>query len=78
MTPPLSQKYAIPSKGTKDDSEHILQKASMAHRAGRLAEAEKGYLEVLRRKPDWGPVLNALGTVYLDQSQPDKELWGRC
>jgi len=72
MTPPLSQKYAIPSKGTKDDSEHILQKASMAHRAGRLAEAEKGYLEVLRRKPDWGPVLNALGTVYLDQSQPDK------
>ncbi|MBW1675314.1 MAG: tetratricopeptide repeat protein [Deltaproteobacteria bacterium] len=68
----LSQKYSIPSKGTKDDSEHILQKASLAHMEGRLAEAEKGYLEVLRKKPDWGPVLNALGTVFLDQSQPDK------
>jgi predicted TPR repeat methyltransferase len=47
-------------------------KASAAHRKGKLAEAEKGYREVLRRKPDWGQVLNALGTVFLDQSQPDK------
>jgi predicted TPR repeat methyltransferase len=46
--------------------------ASFAHREGRLVEAEKGYMEVLRRKPDWGQVLNALGTVFLDQSQPDK------
>ena len=56
----------------KDDSEHILKKASLAHKEGRLAEAEKGYLEVLRKKPDWGPVLNALGMVFLDQSKPDK------
>ena len=47
-------------------------KASSAHREGRLAAAEKGYLKVLRRKPSWGQVLNALGTVYLDQSQADK------
>jgi len=47
-------------------------KASLAHKQGRLAEAEKGYLEILRRKPDWGQVLNALGTVFLDQSRPDK------
>jgi predicted TPR repeat methyltransferase len=47
-------------------------KASLAHREGRLAEAEKGYREVLRRKPDWGQVLNALGTVFLDQSLTDK------
>jgi predicted TPR repeat methyltransferase len=47
-------------------------KASWAHREGRLAEAEKGFREVLRRKPGWGQVLNALGTVFLDQSQPDK------
>ena len=67
-----SQKYSIPSKCMKDDSEHILKKASLAHMEGRLAEAEKGYLEVLRKKPDWGPVLNALGTVFLDQSRPDK------
>jgi len=66
------KKYSIPSKRTKDDSEHILREASLAHREGRLAEAEKGYLEVLRKKPDWGPVLNALGTVFLDRSQPDK------
>ena len=31
-----------------------------------------GFLKVLRRKPEWGQVLNALGTVYLDQSQQDK------
>ena len=72
VTPCHSKKYSIPSKRTKDDSEHVLKKASFAHKEGRLAEAEKGYLEVLRRKPDWGQVLNALGTVFLDQSRPDK------
>jgi Tfp pilus assembly protein PilF len=72
VTSRLSQKYSIPSKRTKDDSEDILKKASLAHMEGRLREAEKGYLEVLRKKPDWGQVLNALGTVFLDQSQPDK------
>ncbi len=72
VTPCLSQKHSIPSKRTKNDSEQILRKASLAHMEGRLAEAEKGYLKVLRKKPDWGPVLNALGTVFLEQSQPDK------
>ncbi len=72
MTPRHSKKYSIPLKRKKDASESILMKASFAHREGRLAEAEKGYLQVLRRKPDWGQVLNALGTVFLDQSRPDK------
>ncbi|MDX2433595.1 MAG: tetratricopeptide repeat protein [Desulfobacterales bacterium] len=72
MTPRRLKKYSIPSKHTKDDSESVLMKASFDHKEGRLAEAEKGYLEVLRRKPDWGQVLNALGTVFLDQSRPDK------
>jgi len=72
VTPRHSKNYSIPSKRTKDDSEHVFKKASFAHKEGRLAEAEKGYLEVLRRKPDWGQVLNALGTVFLDQSRPDK------
>jgi len=67
-----SKKYSIPSKRTKDDSEYVFKKASFAQKEGRLAEAEKGYLEVLKRKPDWGQVLNALGTVFLDQSRPDK------
>jgi len=72
LPPSLTQKHSIPSKGREEDSQHILKKASLAHREGRLGEAEKGYLEVLRRKPDWGPVLNALGTVFMDQSQRDK------
>ncbi|NOQ66276.1 MAG: tetratricopeptide repeat protein [Desulfobacterales bacterium] len=72
MTPRRLKKYSIPSKHTKDDSESVLMKASFDHKEGRLTEAEKGYLEVLRRKPDWGQVLNALGTVFLDQSRPDK------
>ena len=72
MTPRRLKKYTIPSKHTKDDSESVLMKASFDHKKGRLTEAEKGYLEVLRRKPDWGQVLNALGTVFLDQSRPDK------
>lgn len=58
--------------GRKDNYEAVLMKASLAHREGRLAEAEKGYLEVLQRKPDWVEVLNALGTAYLNQSQPQK------
>ena len=65
-------KYSIPSKRRKYTPEHLLKKASLAHREGRLAEAEKGYLEVLKKKPDWGAVLNALGTVFMDQAQQDK------
>jgi predicted TPR repeat methyltransferase len=65
-----SEKHSIPSQRTKEDSEHVFKKASLAHKEGRLAEAEKGYLEVLRRMPDWGQVLNALGMVFLDQSRP--------
>jgi predicted TPR repeat methyltransferase len=72
MPPRHSKKYPLPPKQTAYDFESVLMQASAAHRDGRLAEAEKGYREVLRRKPDWGQVLNALGTVFLDQSQPDK------
>jgi len=61
VNPRHSKKYSIPSKRTKDDSEYVLKKASFAHKEGRLAEAEKGYLEVLRRKPDWG---KQRGRVY--------------
>ena len=60
VPPRYSKKYSIPSKRTKNDTEHILKKASLAHKEGRLAEAEKGYLEVLKIKPDWGKSLNAL------------------
>ena len=72
MTPRYSKKFSLPPARTKDDFEAVLMKASLAHREGRLAEAEKCYREILRKKPGWGQVLNALGTVFSDQSQPDK------
>lgn len=72
VTRRFSQNFSISSQHAKDDSEPILKKAFLAHMEGRLAEAERGCLEVLRKKPDWGPALNALGTVLLDQRQPDK------
>ncbi|MEA1990921.1 MAG: tetratricopeptide repeat protein [Thermodesulfobacteriota bacterium] len=71
-TKKAARKYSIPSKRRKYTPEYLLKKASSAHREGRLAEAEKGYLEILKKKPDWGAVLNALGTVFMDQAQPDK------
>ncbi|HKJ65482.1 MAG TPA: tetratricopeptide repeat protein [Desulfopila sp.] len=67
-----SKKNSFKARKKKDDYHSILMKASLAQREGRLAEAEKGYLKVLKKKPGWGQVLNALGTVYLDQSQTDK------
>jgi len=71
-TKKVARKYSIPSKRIKYTTEHLLKKASSAHRKGRLAEAEKGYLEILENKPDWEAVLNALGTVFMDQAQLDK------
>ena len=56
----------------KTDCEHIFKQAAMAQKEGRLADAEKAYLEILNKNPDSGSVLNALGTVFLDQSLPDK------
>jgi len=60
------------TKKTKEDFQAILMDASRAHSEGRFADAEKGYLKVLKSKPAWGQVLNALGTVYLDQGLRDK------
>jgi predicted TPR repeat methyltransferase len=67
-----SKKQSNPSKRKKEDFALNFEKASLSHREGRLAEAEKAYLEILRRKPDWGQALNALGTLFLDQSRPQE------
>ncbi len=72
MTRRRTNKYSLPPKRGKENSEIILRTASLAHKEGRLTEAEKGYLKILQRKPAWVEVLNGLGTVYLDQSRPDK------
>lgn len=60
------------AKHMKNSREDILKKAFLAHKEGRLAEAEKAYLDLLKEAPDSGPLLNALGTVFLDQTQPEK------
>ena len=56
----------------KNNHESILKNASLAHEEGRYTEAENAYLEILKEIPDSGPVLNALGNLYLDQSLTDK------
>jgi predicted TPR repeat methyltransferase len=56
----------------KEHNQSRLEKASLAHREGRLAEAEKEYIEILQKNPDWGKALNLFGTLLLDQSQLDK------
>lgn len=56
----------------KNDLELIFENCYAVHREGRLSEAEKGYLDILRKRPDWGRALNALGNLYLDQNRPDK------
>jgi len=43
-----------------------------AHRDGKFSIAEKGYQEILKKRPDWGRALNALGNLFLDQNQPEK------
>jgi predicted TPR repeat methyltransferase len=50
----------------------LLNQAAVAHEEGRLADAEKIYLEIVSLKPDSGSVLNALGTVFLDQAKPEQ------
>ena len=70
-----SKKQPILKTHTNDNSEHtehIFKKSCSAHRQGRLAQAKKGYEKVLKTRPDWGDALNALGSLFLDQSRPDK------
>jgi predicted TPR repeat methyltransferase len=59
-------------KGTKEDLEQIFKKYYSAHKKGNFSEAGKGYQEILKKRPDWGQALNALGSLYLDQDRPDK------
>jgi len=54
------------------DFEHLFKKAASAHRQGKLAKAEKGYQKILKKRPDWGRALNALGNLFLDQNRPEK------
>lgn len=59
-------------KIAKDDFERIFQKSYISHKAGRFSEAEKGYIKILEKKPEWGQPMSALGILYLDQNRPEK------
>ncbi len=59
---------------TKKDLEQLFKTYHSAHKAGRLSEAEKGYQELLKKRPEWRQVLNALGSLFLDQNQPDSAM----
>ena len=45
-------------QNTEDKLEQIFKKSYSAHREGKLSEAEKGYQEILKIRPDWGQALN--------------------
>ncbi len=59
-------------KDTEDDFEQIFKRYYSAHKEGKLFEAERGYQEILKKRPDWGQVLTALGNLFLDQDRPEK------
>ena len=59
-------------KGRKENLEKKFKKYYAAHQNGQFSEAKKGYQKILKKRPDWGPVLNALGNLFLDQNRPDK------
>ncbi len=44
----------------------LLAEASMHHRQGNLPEAKRLFEQALKQRPDWPPLLNALGTVLMD------------
>ena len=58
-------------KDTNINLEQSLKKYKSIHKEGKLSEAEKGYQEILKKKPNWGQALNALGNLYLDQERLD-------
>ena len=58
--------------GRKDNLEKKFKKYYSAHKNGKFFEAEKGYQEILKKRPDWGQVLNALGNLFLDQERTEK------
>jgi len=54
-------------KNTKRiDIDPLLAQASMHHQQGNLSEARRLFEQALGYRPDWPPLLNALGTVLMD------------
>lgn len=62
------------TQDTISDFEQKFRHFQSVHQNGRFSEAENGYQEILKEKPDWGAVLTALGNLYLDQNLSKKAI----
>jgi predicted TPR repeat methyltransferase len=47
----------------------LLAEASAHHRQGNLPDAKRLFEQALKLRPDWPPLLNALGTVLMDMGE---------
>jgi tetratricopeptide (TPR) repeat protein len=56
----------------KNNLKNKFKKVILLHKKGRFVQAEKGYIDILKKKPKWGQVLTALGNLYLDWNRPEK------
>jgi len=56
------------------DFASLFQQAVAAHRAGRLAEAERGYLQILAAAPGYTQARYPLGILRAQQGRPDEAL----
>jgi predicted O-linked N-acetylglucosamine transferase (SPINDLY family) len=56
------------------DLQHRFEQSLMAHRAGRLAEAENGYRQILRADAGFFPALHMLGFLKAQQGKYDEAI----
>ena len=56
------------------DFDSLFQRAVAAHRAGRLAEAERGYLQILDAEPGYTQARYPLGVLRAQQGRPAEAL----
>jgi tetratricopeptide (TPR) repeat protein len=56
------------------DLDSLFQQAVAAHRAGRLPEAERGYLQILAAEPAYTQARYPLGILRAQQGRPDEAL----
>ncbi len=60
--------------GVTDDIEAGFQRARQLHAAGRYADAERAYLQLMTPGPHREPVLTALTNLYIETGRPNEAL----
>ena len=70
----VTQSGASPSPGALDHAavDALLDRAIDAHECGQLEQAERGYEEVLRHRPDEFDALHLLGVIALQHGRVDR------